>query len=325
MTDYRLEIYSERFANLIVNRSKNRFRPHKTCMLLAVLDMGRSGALKKNQISFGPALLERYRTVFDAVRDIGEHPHPYYPFFALAGRLRGGEPSFWHLKAFPGKEQVLQNLDSPRRTVDVTGNVDYAWLDRDLHELIQDPAAVDWLMERLHREWAPRGFGPAFTVAQDIAGISAYERQLREGRSIDAGARPQYVRDPAFRRVVTEAYDYRCAASGSRLVLPNGVAMVEAAHIHPFSEGRDDDPRNGLALSPDMHWAMDRNLIAPGPDLRWHVNRRAKEFLDQDPQVTVGILQLQGKELLLPANKTLHPKLSSLKWRLDRLNIDVDW
>jgi hypothetical protein len=25
-------------------------------------------------------------------------------------------------------------------------------------------------------------------------------------------------------------------------------AMVEAAHIHPFSEAGDDDPRNGLAL-----------------------------------------------------------------------------
>jgi putative restriction endonuclease len=325
MTDQRLEKYAERFANLVVNKSKNRFRPHKICMLLAVLDMGRSGALKENRIPFGPALVERYRVVFEAVRCLDEHPHPYYPFFALAGRLRGGAPSFWHLRAIPGREQALHELDSPRRTADVTGNVEYACLDPELHELIQDPTAVAWLTERLQCQWAARGLDPAFVVAQHATEASAYERQLREGETLDSATRPQHVRDPAFRRVVTEAYDYRCAASGSRLVLPSGVAMVEAAHIHPFSEGRDDDPRNGLALSPDMHWAMDRNLIAPGPDLRWHVNRRAKDFLDWDTPVSVRIFQLHRRGILLPANKALHPKMSSLEWRLARLDDSSDW
>jgi putative restriction endonuclease len=39
-------------------------------------------------------------------------------------------------------------------------------------------------------------------------------------------------------------------------------------HLHPFAEAGDDDPRNGIALTPDMHWAMDRHLIAPGPEPR---------------------------------------------------------
>ena len=43
---------------------------------------------------------------------------------------------------------------------------------------------------------------------------------------------------------------------------------MEAAHLHPFPEAGDDDPRNGIALTPDMHWAMDRHLIAPGPEPR---------------------------------------------------------
>jgi putative restriction endonuclease len=219
MTDPRLATYAERFANLIVNRSKNRYRPHKICMLLAVLDMGRSGALKENRIPFGPALLERYRSVFEAVRCGDEHPHPYYPFFALAGRLRGGAPSFWHLRAIPGREQAMQELDSPRRTADVTGNVEYAWLDPELHELIQDPVTVAWLTERLQNVWAARGLGPAFTVAQDTTEASAYERQLRDGGATDTTGRPQHVRDPAFRRVVTEAYDYRCVPGVNYLEL----------------------------------------------------------------------------------------------------------
>jgi putative restriction endonuclease len=62
---------------------------------------------------------------------------------------------------------------------------------------------------------------------------------------VSEAAAPLYVRDPAFRRVVTELYDYRCAATGLRVILPARDAMVEAAHIHPFSEAGDDDPRNG--------------------------------------------------------------------------------
>ena len=55
-------------------------------------------------------------------------------------------------------------------------------------------------------------------------------------------------------------------------MLFRSTCSVEAAHIHPFSEAGGDDPRNGLALTPDMHWAMDKHLIAPGEDLKWHVS-----------------------------------------------------
>ena len=74
---------------------------------------------------------------------------------------------------------------------------------------------------------------------------------------------------------MTQAYDYRCAATGLRILLPGGEAMVEAAHLHPFAEAGDDDPRNGIALTPDMHWAMDRHLIAPGPEPRLYPKQDA--------------------------------------------------
>ena len=65
----------------------------------------------------------------------------------------------------------------------------------------------------------------------------------------------RYLR--AFRRIVSENYDYRCAASGWRIILPEGRVMVQAAHLIPFAETRDDDPRNGIALAPTFHWALD--------------------------------------------------------------------
>ena len=33
------------------------------------------------------------------------------------------------------------------------------------------------------------------------------------------------------------------------------LALAPSAHIRPFSEAADDDPRNGLVLTSDMHWA----------------------------------------------------------------------
>jgi putative restriction endonuclease len=126
---------------------------------------------------------------------------------------------------------------------------------------------------------------------------------------------PAYVRDPAFRRLVTELYDYRCAATGVRVLLPTGEAMVEAAHIHPFAEAGDDDPRNGLALSPDMHWAMDKCLIAPGPDLKWHVST----FLDDRIPDFARLVALEGRSLFLPAERRFAPKGEVLEWRLEHL------
>src|SRR5690606_34781226 len=85
---------------------------------------------------------------------------------------------------------------------------------------------------------------------------------------------PNYIRDPAFRRVVIEAYDFRCSATGWRIILPDSRVMVEAAHIVPFAESQNDDPRNGLALTPSFHWALDAGAIAPGPDFKWHVSKQ---------------------------------------------------
>ena len=147
--------------------------------------------------------------------------------------------------------------------------------------------------------------------------ISRCERQLRDGTRlmVNEASPPAYVRTPAFRRVVLEIHDYRCAATGSRLLLGSGEAMVEAAHIHPFSEAGDDDPRNGLALTPNMHWAMDKNLNAPGPDYLWHVSKTIDVWIaDYQP-----LLAMDGMALLRPKDRRMWPKQDVLAWRLDRL------
>ncbi len=56
------------------------------------------------------------------------------------------------------------------------------------------------------------------------------------------------VRDAAFRRMVLDAYEDTCAATGLRIVNGGGRAEAQAAHIMPVEEGGPDAIQNGIAL-----------------------------------------------------------------------------
>ena len=291
-----LSTYVDRFRQLNVNVAHGRASPHKICMLLAVLDLARGGALTANRVEFAPPLLERYALYFNAVRAEGDHPNPYFPFFHLAGRLRGGGESFWHLQPKSGREHVLASMSTARTARQVTDNIDHARLDADLFDLLQDALAVDTLSAVLAETWFDRGLQDLDAVVGRTRQINRYERLLRSSGAtalIAAEAAPSYVRDPAFRRVVTEIYDFRS-----------------------FSEAGDDDPRNGLALTPDMHWALDRHLIAPDTDFRWRVSRALARRIP-DYQV---LTELEGKPLFLPREARMYPKREAIEWRLTMLD-----
>lgn len=73
--------------------------------------------------------------------------------------------------------------------------------------------------------------------------------------------------------------------------------------------------RNGLALCPNMHWAMDRNLIAPGPDLKWHVSAA----LDKRVPDFRMFVDLEGVPLFPSREPRFTPKREVLEWRIERL------
>jgi len=307
-----LDHYLRAFSALNVNRSGGRPSPHKPCMLLAMLGLADAGLLKANEIRFEPPLLERYARVFDAVRHNGDQLNPYFPFFHLKSE------GFWHLTPIQGREAIVTAMDTARSMAAISENVEYAYLADDLHRLVLDPHARAILREHLVTVW----FGD-FRLAVDLVlreegRADDYESAIRAGTTATAPASDPSVlrpaRDAAFRRVVTALYDYRCAASGWRIILPQGT-MVEAAHIIPFAETYDDDPRNGIALTPSFHWAFDAGIISPGPDYKWHVSSSVdSRIADNQP-----LLTLEGKDLLLPRNRPDWPREDALAWRLNHL------
>ena len=96
----------------------------------------------------------------------------------------------------------------------------------------------------------------ARTFEREIAAIhrtaEAYKDSIKKGR------------DSKFRSEVLLNYRFTCAFTGYSLNTTKE-NMVEAAHIHQHALSGDDDPRNGLALTPDAHWMFDRGLWTAEP------------------------------------------------------------
>lgn len=76
----------------------------------------------------------------------------------------------------------------------------------------------------------------------------------------------------AFRVVVTDAYQRRCAITGEK-TLP----VLAAAHIKPYAENGPHSVNNGLLLKSDFHTLYDGGYITIDKDYRVDVSRRLHE------------------------------------------------
>ena len=119
------------------------------------------------------------------------------------------------------------------------------------------------------------------------------------------------VREARFRLSVVPAYDYTCALTGYRLVTAAAGCIVDAAHIHQFANSRNNDPRNGIALSKNAHWAFDQGLWSLTDDYR--VILAKDRFSESGPQ---GVLfsSFEGKRIHLPKLKDQWPDVHRLEW-----------
>ena len=94
--------YLDQLSSLRMDRTKDRPRPHKVCLLLAVLDLIRAGALKENRIPFNDSLRQAFTKRFERLKQDNDRDNPEFPYFYL--RSSG----FWHHKPAAGKEEEYQ-------------------------------------------------------------------------------------------------------------------------------------------------------------------------------------------------------------------------
>ncbi len=110
----------------------------------------------------------------------------------------------------------------------------------------------------------------------------------------------------AFRVLVTEAYERRCAITGER-TLP----VLEAAHIKPFARTGPHLVSNGLLLRSDLHILFDDGYLTVTDDYRVEVSKRIKEEFENGREY----YQYRGRQLTkLPDRADERPAIDLLRW-----------
>lgn len=110
----------------------------------------------------------------------------------------------------------------------------------------------------------------------------------------------------AFRVLVTDAYQRRCAVTGEK-TLP----VLEAAHIKPYAEDGPHRVSNGILLRSDLHKLFDLGYVTITPELRLEVSPRLKEEWQNGREYYAH----HGRELSVqPADAMSHPGKEYLQW-----------
>lgn len=133
------------------------------------------------------------------------------------------------------------------------------------------------------------------------------EQQARYGEPVLV--RPR-LGQGAFRVVVTDTYQRRCAVSGER-TLP----ALDAAHIRPFADGGLHEASNGILLRRDIHSLFDAGYVTVSPDMKFEVSRRIREEFENGRQYYA----LHGQTVANPANPGARPERSALIWHNENL------
>ena len=110
----------------------------------------------------------------------------------------------------------------------------------------------------------------------------------------------------AFRILVTDAYDKRCAVTGER-TLP----VLQASHIKPFASQGPNRVSNGLLLRSDLHILFDRGYLTLSPTLHVEVSKRIREEFENGREYYA----YHGRELVVkPDSLSDQPALEFLRW-----------
>ncbi len=280
--------------------------PHKPFLLLSVADGVEQGWITSNRIELNQELIETFRLYWNGVMGGEKVTTIALPFFHMQS-----EP-FWDLRYRFGAQ--------PYKTSPSLGGlrsrVAYAEMAPELFEIMRTPDG----RRQIRNVLLERYFSPA--TAEQLAGLMNFNSQSYEyARQLEVlAAEPfqadhtkaeeapyrtvkQQVRGAGFSYRVRKAYDYTCAVCRSRLITPEGATLVDGAHILPFHQYRNDDPRNGISLCKNHHWMFDHAMISVSTEYRILVS----DWVEKNDNRVPETKRWEGEFILLPEDERLWP------------------
>ena len=267
--------------------------PHKPLLLLVFLEVVETGDFVTGKLFLTPDLAYRFDTFFQVVTHRRTaRPDVRMPFHHL--KTQG----FWTAHVASGE------LSKHRSTTD------YAVPDPAFVIACGDPDfrfRARHLLISTHFEPAERN-ALYHLVGLEIPNADHATRDAFFEVSHDA---EDTARSARFRLDIVSAYNYTCALTGYRVTTIASGAIVDAAHIHQFSDSRNNDPKNGIALCKNAHWMFDIGLWTIDDDYRVIVAGDA--FSESSPNQK-PLTDMHGQKLLLPSNEWFWPSKNHLAW-----------
>ncbi|WP_168016404.1 HNH endonuclease [Halomonas salinarum] len=305
----------ERLACLTNLRTGSPF--NKPSLLLAIICEIQTGHLMSNIVVISDRLMVRYHDLYELLTTERHKANPWLPLWHLRND-KGPSGPLWSPDYSPETGSRASALGQPKSMRRLLERFSSARLDPVLFSVLQEPRKAEEACTLMADHYLSSDrvvYTRLQTYLQTALASGTYEKQPEQLRGMVQETGQHYARSAAFRSLVLEAYDYRCAASRRRFITPDYRYLTEAAHIIPFVDSQNDHPSNGLAMTPDLHWAMDNHLVAPGPDLRWHVSAAVDPLLEDNR----WLHRLDGAPLYLPSSEHYQPDPAGLHWRMQRL------
>ncbi len=295
-----LEAWLNKLCKLRLYVAKHGPAPHKPLLLLVVFDLVETEGLPSDGLlELTPDLAFR----FSAYASVVVHRRSQtvlvrFPFF--------------HLNSYG----VWRVLDEDKQPTTERDRVRFAELNPDFLQCARNP---EWLTQARHLLIA-KYFQPDERAAlYALTGLPVPEdaelAELVAREPLEDAVKKG--REARFRINVLYNYHFTCALSGYRLTTIDSGCIVDAAHIHQFADSRNNDPRNGLALSKNAHWLFDNGLWTLDGDYRVLVARTHFEEEFADPAFR-GLLSYHEQPLFLPADPAFWPAPHYVEWHRTR-------
>jgi len=317
-----LENYLQMFANLRTDKGRDRYpgityhrAPHKPFLLLSIIDLIAQGRITENLIEPSYELVDTFNTYWSSIMPPGSTTSMAYPF----SRLK--TDGFWERIPKPGYDPNIEyNVKSMARLREMYVG---AKMDDELFGYLCNPETRERLRAVLINTYFVPEVRPlvekqgkinydAYNYSQTLLKMAEPEVQYGESRGGDDFQ--ERVRDQGFRKAIVSLYEHRCALCGIRMLTPDGHTVVEAAHIKPWSEGRDDRPTNGLALCRLCHWSFDEGLMSVGDKYEVLVSRRVQ--IEQN--LPGHILTLRDRHIFTPTEDQYWPAQDNFDYHRKR-------
>jgi putative restriction endonuclease len=311
-----LPYYLAKFNKLRVDRTHGAPAPHKPILILSILQAISLKQIRSPKVYLTPELISIFKANWShLVVSTKHHCAISYPFFYMKSE------GFWRLVP----NDSVYNLESLGSTIKSTYKLSlaiaYAEMDENLFLLAKDPHINQVLTNSIldfYFSGRATSLEMNLSYQQELFGVLEHKilmdspetykmemEQIIESKDEDE----LFLRGSFFKREVPRIYNFTCSISELRISSMSNITLIDACHIVPFSQSRNDTISNGIALCPNLHRAFDRGLISIDAEYKVLVSDSFKES-----GTNYSLKALKRKPLQLPQQKAYWPSQENLDW-----------